>query len=278
MHLYLHSALVGPRHGVGNRSFFSIPDANGKSHSQLPIKIVFAIMYLWCKGLSLKQTRDMLVGLVAQISKEAVIDWRNYIRDVCKSALNDAPPMGGPGEVIQIDESLMRGKRKYNRGRLLLGNQGGGRGRNYGQRVVGPWIFGMVWKHQDGTQEIRLFHVLRRNEATLGRLIQRHIAPGTTIASDEWAAYRNISAWPQFNYTHRTVNHHQHYVDPVTGANTQRIETHWAHIKTQLLRNMHGTSAILLPGHLAEYWWKNLHCRSPFWDLIDMIKVYFPLQ
>ena len=31
--------------------------------------------------------------------------------------------MGGIGEVVQIDESLFRGKRKYHRGRLLLGNR-----------------------------------------------------------------------------------------------------------------------------------------------------------
>ncbi|CAF4600595.1 unnamed protein product [Rotaria sp. Silwood2] len=31
--------------------------------------------------------------------------------------------MGGIGKVVQIDESLFRGKRKYNRGRLLLGNR-----------------------------------------------------------------------------------------------------------------------------------------------------------
>ena len=37
---------------------------------------------------------------------------------VCEEAFNDAPQMGGIGEVVQIDESLFRGKRKYNRGRL----------------------------------------------------------------------------------------------------------------------------------------------------------------
>ncbi|CAF1523969.1 unnamed protein product, partial [Rotaria sordida] len=36
--------------------------------------------------------------------------------------LDDAPQMGGIGEVVQIDESIFRGKRKYHRGRLLLGD------------------------------------------------------------------------------------------------------------------------------------------------------------
>ena len=41
---------------------------------------------------------------------------------MCQTRLNDAPQMGGIGEIVQIDESLFRGKRKYHRGRLLLGN------------------------------------------------------------------------------------------------------------------------------------------------------------
>ena len=31
--------------------------------------------------------------------------------------------MGGIGVLVQIDESLFRGKRKYHRARLLLGNR-----------------------------------------------------------------------------------------------------------------------------------------------------------
>ena len=36
---------------------------------------------------------------------------------ICQAKLDDAPQMG---ELVQIDESLFNGKRKYNRGRLLL--------------------------------------------------------------------------------------------------------------------------------------------------------------
>ena len=171
----------------------------------------------------------------------------------------------------------MRGRRKYNRGRLLAGNLAPPARHNYGQHVVGPWVFGVVCRDATGKQEIRMFHVLRRNEATLRPIIQRNVAPGTTIISDEWAAYRNINIWAGFNYTHQTVNHQVHFVDPVTGANTQRIESHWGHFKTKLVRSMRGTSETLLPGHLAEHWWKKLHKGSPFNDIVEEIARQFPL-
>ena len=45
--------------------------------------------------------------------------------------------MGGIGEVVQIDESLFRGKRKYHRGRLLLGNRDNNNNNNNNNDING---------------------------------------------------------------------------------------------------------------------------------------------
>ena len=84
----------------------------------------------------------------------------------------------------------------------------GGGNRNYGRRIAGPWVFGMLWRR---TGELRLIRVDRRDAATLLSLIQRHIAPGTTVYSDRWAAYHGIDAIPGGNYIHRTVKHQVGY-------------------------------------------------------------------
>lgn len=93
------------------------------------------------------------------IKKNNIINWFKKIRTAIFNHMQNAKPMGGVGYQIQIDESLFRGKRKYNRGRLLKGNKypkekiidkllsytlDAKSNRNYGTRVEGPWVFGMV--------------------------------------------------------------------------------------------------------------------------------------
>uniref|UniRef100_A0A1I8B4U9 Uncharacterized protein n=1 Tax=Meloidogyne hapla TaxID=6305 RepID=A0A1I8B4U9_MELHA len=46
-----------------------------------------------------------------------VYDWRSLFRD--------QPFMGGNGEICQIDEILLRGKRKNNKGRMTIGDEEG---------------------------------------------------------------------------------------------------------------------------------------------------------
>ncbi|EEC10604.1 hypothetical protein IscW_ISCW024423, partial [Ixodes scapularis] len=101
------------------------------------------------------------------------------------------PRSGGAGRVAEVDEALV-GKRKFHRGRLT-GHAGD-------RHLVGP---------------LRLETIPNncRHAATLIPLIQRHVAPGTTIMSDQWAAYNSLHAH-QFN--HLTVNHSLYFMDPQT--------------------------------------------------------------
>ena len=53
-----------------------------------------------------------------------------YLRDVCSTKLLSTPvELGGPGVIVQIDESLFNNKSKYNRGRRASKEQ---------------WVFGLA--------------------------------------------------------------------------------------------------------------------------------------
>ncbi|OQS54049.1 hypothetical protein EHP00_1629 [Ecytonucleospora hepatopenaei] len=121
--------------------------------------------------------------------------------------------IGGPGIIVEIDESKF-GKRKYNRG----------------HRVDGVWVLGMIERTPE--KLIVLIPVENRNNETLITIIRRHVAPGSVIYSDQWRGYNSLFEY----YTHKTVNHSKHFVDPLTGIHTNFIEGNWAPIKQNIYK------------------------------------------
>ena len=95
-------------------------------------------------------------------------------------------------------------------------------------------------------------------------IIQRLILPGSTVWSDEWAAYNQLNA---LGYIHQTVNHSQHYVDPATGVHTNNIEARWAACKASFKRRF-GVAREHLPSYLDEYMWRSRHRNTDMFTAI----------
>jgi len=76
---------------------------------------------------------------------------------------------------------------------------------------------------------VDFFIVEKRDRATLLPIIQREVEIGSTIHSDEWRAYSNLS---DHGYVHKTVNHQLHFIDTET-ANTQSIESTRRRVKVK---------------------------------------------
>ena len=90
--------------------------------------------------------------------------------------------------------------------------------------------------------------------SVLAFLIERVVRHGSIIHSDQWAAYRQLSA--NVNYTYATVNHSVNFVDPVTGVHTQAIESYWAKAKNKF-KAMKGVATPQLSGYLDERMWRD---------------------
>jgi hypothetical protein len=119
--------------------------------------------------------------------------------------------IGGPNKIVEIDESKF-GRRKYNRG----------------HPIKGQWVFGGVERESGRTFFVP---VPDRFAETLLAVICDWTVPGTTVISDCWGAYYDLE---EHGYPHLTVNHSIGFVDPVSGAHTNTIESHWRHLKAAL--------------------------------------------
>uniref|UniRef100_A0A914WPX3 ISXO2-like transposase domain-containing protein n=1 Tax=Plectus sambesii TaxID=2011161 RepID=A0A914WPX3_9BILA len=124
------------------------------------------------------------------------------------------------------------------------------------------WVFGICWwrsqeeKLRGISNKTRFFAVRDRTAATLLNLIQNHVAPGSQIWSDCWRSYSRIAQLPE-QYIHHTVNHSEHFTNPVSGVNTNAIEAAWSRLRHKIVRTKRGVGKELR-FHLAELWWKSL--------------------
>ena len=86
-------------------------------------------MYIWCVHPTTALADVMHEAEVAE--ENTVVDWYNKFRDLCqqwcKDNLMQGEMLGGPGVIVEIDESVFY-KTKYQRGR----------------RRDHRWVFGMI--------------------------------------------------------------------------------------------------------------------------------------
>ena len=232
----------GKRHKVE----MSIRKGSWFENSNLSLEEVLKLTYWWCRDVKQEEICHEL-----NIASHTAVDWDSFCRETCEITLLERDQqIGGPGKIVQIDESKF-GKRKYHRG----------------HRVEGQWVFGGI---EEESRRSFMAAVDKRDEATLLPLIQKHIAPGTTIISDCWKAYCNLE---KHGYEHRLVNHSKEFVSD-EGFHTNKIEGHWRQAKSKL--PSFGVQKSMFSSHLAEFLWRYENKGRDLFSIFinDVKKIY----
>ena len=193
-----------------------------------PLGVYLCLLFLFAKQIDPTQALALLEG---KVSRNTIYDWYNFYRGIISRYLVATDiQIGGPGLIVEVDESKWGKKPKYHRGFVAPDK---------------PWVFGAICRE---SQKVVLSIVQRRTKEDLQPLIQEHIRAGSVIHSDDWRAYRGID---QLGFTHRVVIHAHNFVDPNTGVHTNQIEGFWAHAK-KTFKQMHGVPNEHIGAHLDE--------------------------
>ena len=107
-----------PKHS----NYYSIRAGSFFDGSNLPIEQTLIISYLYCANIkSYDQIRQEAQTSESRLSYSTIADWLTYCREVALEVVARETPklIGGPGLTVEVDESKF-GKRKYNKGRLVI--------------------------------------------------------------------------------------------------------------------------------------------------------------
>ncbi|CAH1277205.1 Hypp9504 [Branchiostoma lanceolatum] len=220
---------------------------------KITLRIWMRFLLKWCEDKLITEIQREL-QTIGYVGSETLSRLCKHMRYLCELKLRDSPPipMGGPGVILQMDESVFRKRPKYGRGR----------------RPKEIWVFGLC--RTDISPAIGFMTVVpNRKKETLLPIIQRCVLPNSTIHSDQWGAYLNVRNLPNVA-RHATVNHSMHFVDPHTGVNTQAIEAYWSRKKAKL-RRMHGCYGYDTESYLKELMFRERYCRTSTHGLRNLL-------
>ena len=205
--------------------------------------IVYFI-YWWSRGIISHKFCQQELSIS---SPNVIVNW-NYMREVCAQVLLMNPVrIGGEGLHVEIDESLFV-RQKANVGRV----------------PSQQWVMGGVCRENN---ECFLYAVEDRSAATLNSITENSGRPGTIIITDEWRRYNNVNTIQNMNFTHLTVNHSEKFVNPASGACTNRVEGLWNIAKMENKKRW-GLHRQTVDSYLCEFMWRRRNLHEDLFDAI----------
>ena len=184
----------------------------------------FFVMFLFCttrNGVAAKEVQRQM-GVTYKTAWRMCHQIREYM-----GSLDGSDPLGGMGRVVEIDETLIGGSVQ-------------GKGSGYkGNKAT---VVGLLERGGDVVTKV----VTSRHRAPMEALVQTHVLPGATVATDEFGSYRRLDT---LGFDHVTVCHNKGQYTTPNGGGVNAIEGFWS----QLKRGINGTHIHVSSRHLAKY-------------------------
>ena len=192
--------------------------------TRTPLRDWFYVMFLFTttrNGVAAKRVEREL-GVTYKTAWRMCSQIRAYM-----TSLDSDDPLGGPGSIVEIDETL-------------IGGSVSGMGSGYkGNKTC---VVGML--ERDGELVTRVAG--KRDKASMRDLILRQVIPGTTINTDEFGGYKDLD---ECGFNHVRVNHKAGFYADAKGAGVNAVEGYWAMLK----RGINGTHIHVSAKHLWKY-------------------------
>ena len=155
--------------------------------NKFTIQVLEAIIYF-----SLKLPLKAIVKLTL-LSKNTIYKIREFlIEKIIKFYINNPIKLGGPGAIINIDETMLNHKIKAHRG-----------------RVPTEQIWALVIVDTSFSPSLGYVTIVpNRSKTTLLNIIKNVVREGSTIYTDEWKGYNNLT---ENNFNHSVVCHKYYF-------------------------------------------------------------------
>ena len=213
------------------RKEFSVKKGTIFEDSPIPLSKWLPAIWLYSAGKKGRSSHQLARDLGVTQKTAWFISHR--IRLAMDTDSFDAPLSGE----VEADETFIGGRDQNKHAHL---RRPMGRGPMLGKAAV----MGLLERHG----EVRARVVPTRHKPVLQAEIRRHVAPGSTVYTDELKSYQGLDE----DYVHEVINHSEEYVRG--HVHTNGIENFWSLFK----RVIYGTHHSVEPFHLDRYLSENV--------------------